>query len=253
MSAKAGSIYPEFPSITSPSPMPIIIVGGDKGGLGKSLVARILATLLRSAAYQVMGFDCDARNAHLDRYYRNVMPVTRAYLRHADGWGLLLDAWENSPSEAVLLVDLPGNVGDSVEREMHRVHRAVSMLNREILHIWVLDEEEDGITLLDRVKEFAPPQKTLVVMNGRFGDSPRAFVLWHESELREILLAGGAAEAFIPSLQIRPRTKIARARCPFDDLSTLKLNISEQVDFEIWWEGVVRAFRPFFMQSGFIL
>ncbi|WP_454888723.1 nucleotide-binding protein [Sphingobium indicum] len=252
MSAKTGSICPEFPPLATSPPLPIIVVNGDKGGIGKSLIARILAAFLRSAGYLVVGFDCDARNAHLDRYYRSVMPVTRAYLRHTDGWGLLLDGWENSPSNAALLVDMPGNVGDALEREMHRVNRAVAKLNRDILHVWVIDEEEDGITLLNRVKDFAPPEKTLIVMNGRFGDSPRSFVLWHESELREEMLAAGASETFIPALQIRPRTKIARARCPFDDLSMLTLSVSEQVDFELWWDDIIRAFRPFCVQSGLV-
>lgn len=253
MPAKTGSICPEFPPLPEPTPLPIFCVNGDKGGIGKSLVARIHAALLRSAGYLVMGFDCDARNAHLDRYYRTVMPVMRNYLRHTDGWGLLLDGWENAPHNAALLVDMPGNIGDSLEREMHRVHRVVSKLNRAIFHIWVIDEEEDGITLLNRVKGFAPEHQTLIVMNGRFGDSPRSFVLWHESELRAELLAVGALETFIPALPIRPRTKIARARCPFDDLSSLQLHVSEQVDFEIWWEDIVRAFRPFYSQAGLVL
>lgn len=69
---------------------PIIVTGGDKGGTGKSFVARILAAWLRRHGYLVHGFDGDARNAHLERYYGDSFTVERPYLRKDAGWDAVL-------------------------------------------------------------------------------------------------------------------------------------------------------------------
>lgn len=224
---------------------PIVVTGGDKGGVGKSFVARIKAALLRSTGQIVVGFDGDARNAHLERYYGRAMAVARPHLRREHGWADLYAGWEGAPDDAVVLIDLPGNIGDTVERELVRIHRIAEALDRDLIHVWVCDEEEDSVTLLRRVQGLAHAANTLVVLNGRFGASPRDFELWNASDLRTELLAHGARETYVPALPIRPRTKIARARCPFDDVSAARLAVWERVDFDMWWERVAVAFKGF--------
>ena len=228
----------------------IIFVNGDKGGVGKSIVARILAALLIRYSYSVIGIDGDARNGHLERFQSGVMPVSRPYLRVPAGWDALFADWNAAPDDSVILIDLPGNVGDALERQMHRMQEIAEALERKILHVWVMDEEEDSITLLNRVKNLAAPERTLIVLNGRFADSPSAFVLWAESQLRAELLAAGAMETYVPAMPIRPRTKIARARCSFSDVTSACFETWEQVDFRIWWNSVETALSGFCKQVG---
>lgn len=80
---------------------PIILVGGDKGGVGKSFLARIAAGLLLKRGSSVHGFDGDSRNPHLARYYQsaaddNSSPITidRSMLRSVDGWSEMYAKWE---------------------------------------------------------------------------------------------------------------------------------------------------------------
>jgi len=54
-----------------PRRRPILLIGGDKGGVGKSFGARAAAAMLRKYRYQVVGYDCDQRNGHLSRYYES--------------------------------------------------------------------------------------------------------------------------------------------------------------------------------------
>ncbi|MFW2831681.1 hypothetical protein [Sphingomonas sp. ID0503] len=221
----------------------IVVVNGDKGGVGKSFGARVAAGLLHRSGVNVHGFDCDARNAHLDRYYSSSFPVTRVQLRRESGLEALFDRIEGHP-DALALVDLPANIGDVIEREMPRLISVADALKRPIIHVWVADEEYDSITLLKRVQHLAPPTHTLIVLNGRFAASPREFRLWQESDVRAELIAGGARETFLPVLPIRARTRIDRARSPFHDVSAAGLQTWEKVDFNMWWSAAAHAFAP---------
>ena len=223
---------------------PIIVTGGDKGGTGKSFVARILAAWLRRHGYLVHGFDGDARNAHLERYYGDSFTVERPYLRKDAGWDALFFGWENSAENEVLLVDLPGSIGDAVEREMERVQLMAEAFGRELIHVWVADEEEDSVTLLERLHPLTSWPQTLVVLNGRFGANANAFELWSESDIRSELLREGGHETFLPALPIQVRTRIARAHAPFDDVSRAKLTVYQTVDLDIWLKRVDAAFLP---------
>lgn len=224
---------------------PIIIIGGDKGGVGKSFVARVLAGWLRRLGYIVHGFDCDARNGHLDRYYGSSFTVDRTSLRSENGWAHLFRGWEDADPNAVLLLDLPGNVGDSIEREAERVVRMAGAFDRDIIHVWVADEEEDSVILLERTHHLAPWAQTLVVLNGRFGANIGAFELWRDSEVRAEMLQNGGSETLLPTLPIGVRTLIARTHCGFDDVTPARLSVYQNVDFDMWWSKVETALPGF--------
>ena len=229
---------------------PIILIGGDKGGTGKSFGARTIAAWLRKQGYSVVGFDGDARNGHLSRYYEKSLAVSRTVLRDSLGWSLMCQAWEQVDDHSVILVDLPGNVGDMVTLEAARLKLIADALDRDILNVWVASEEEDSIWLLKTALEVADPNHTIFWMNGRFGADPSKFELWNGSQTRAHFVGSGGKEAFLPVLPIFARTKIARARSPFDDVSAAGLGHVDRIDFELWWAGVEQALQPLALMLG---
>ena len=54
---------------TSPPTKRLTIVHGDKGGVGKSTFARVLADYYTSHSLNWRGYDTDATNGHLLRFY----------------------------------------------------------------------------------------------------------------------------------------------------------------------------------------
>lgn len=224
--------------------MPIIAAMGDKGGVGHSFAARIATGMLRETGYSPVGIDADLRNPHLARFYGNSMQVHHASIRNVEGWSDIYAKWDATPGNQPIVVDLPGNVGDQLEFGMERLLIMADRMNRALISVWVAAEEEDSIRLFDRTKQIAPASLTLFVLNGRFAPDPASFELWRESNTRARFLAEGGTETFMPVLPIRPRTAIARARCPFDNVSAAGLTLPEQVDFEIWWAAAKAAFAP---------
>lgn len=223
---------------------PILIVGGDKGGTGKSFGARVVAGWLRLHGYPFEGYDSDGRNGHLSRFYAASESINRLTLRTSIGWTTMYKQWEEVSDESVILVDLPGNIGDMVESETERLKLLAQSLDRTIILIWVASEEEDSVWLLDSAVKVAGASKTIFWMNGRFGADPSEFKLWNESQTRSRFIAAGGKEAFLPLLPIFARTLIARARSPFNDVSSARLGHTDRIDFDIWWSGVEKSLVP---------
>lgn len=223
---------------------PIILVGGDKGGVGKSFGARAVTGWLAMQGYQVAAFDADGRNGHLQRYYEASLGVSRITLREQLGWTTMYKAWEIVDDNCVIIVDLPGNVGADVAKEATRLKLISEALNRDLINIWVAAEEEDSIWLLDAALQVADAHRTIFLMNGRFGADPSKFELWNGSKKRSHFVSNGGAESFLPALPIYARTAIAKARAPFHNLSSANLGFTDRIDFELWWTAVEESLKP---------
>jgi hypothetical protein len=224
---------------------PILLIGGDKGGVGKSFGARATVGWLRRHGYTVVGFDGDARNGHLSRYYGASIRVDRVTLRDPLGWSKMFSSWEEIDPDCVIVLDLPGNIGDMVEGEKTRLKMVAEALGREIVNVWVADEEEDSVWLLPTALEVADASRTLFWMNGRFAVDEASFALWQRSKIRAEFMAGGGTEALLPVLPIFPRMKIRDARCPFDDVTGARFTHIERIDFLIWEKQLDQSLEPF--------
>lgn len=223
---------------------PIVLVGGDKGGTGKSFGARAVAGWLAMQGYQVAAFDADGRNGHLDRYYGETLGVSRITLRETLGWTSMYKAWELADDNCVIIVDLPGNIGADVTREATRLKLISEALNRDLINVWVAAEEEDSVWLLEEALQVADAHRTIFWMNGRFGADPSKFELWNGSKIRSHFISEGGTETFLPVLPIYARTAIARARAPFHNLSSANLGFTDRIDFDLWWTAVEESLKP---------
>lgn len=223
---------------------PIVLVGGDKGGVGKSFGARAVTGWLAMQGYQVAAFDADGRNPHLARYYDNSLGVSQLTLRETLGWTCMYKTWELVDDNCVIIVDLPGNIGAEVAKEATRLKLISERLNRDLINVWVAAEEEDSIWLLGDALQVADAHRTIFWMNGRFGADSSKFELWNDSQKRSNFISDGGIESFLPVLPIYARTAIARARAPFHNVSSANLGFTDRIDFDLWWTAVDESLKP---------
>jgi hypothetical protein len=148
----------------------IHFIGGEKGGVGKSLMARVLAQHFIDRGLPFVGFDTDRSHGALLRYYADYaapMPLDAH-----DSLDRLIEAAAADPARRVL-VDLAAQTQAGLTRWLEEA--GVAEVAAEIglaLHYWhVMDAGRDSVDLLGKWLDSAGAALPLVlVLNEVRGD-----------------------------------------------------------------------------------
>lgn len=197
-----------------PEVAPLVLVNGDKGGPGKSFMARVLKWRLDAMRIPVVLFDGDERNGHLDRFYGSTANVTRFDARTEAGWTVFFNALDQVSGDTVALVDLPSGVGKHLHREAKRLI-ANQELGMTTVHVWVADHNEDSVRLFKDLAGIAPAHHTAFVMNRRLNEDLSRFSIWSKSKTRAAFISSGGIEASLPPLAPGAHDRIAASQLPF--------------------------------------
>lgn len=172
------------------------LIGGEKGGVGKSTVAKLLAQLFIDRATRWAGFDTDRSHATFARCYGDA--VQRVDIGRAAHIDLTIDALEEGIEEVV--VDLAGQSDAHLWRwiETGRVIEFMAQLGHEPWFWTVIDGSHDSVrltrSLVDRLGGRA--RVVCVVNHGR----GRHFGLFEESKLRDRIEQLGGTVLDLPEL-----------------------------------------------------
>jgi hypothetical protein len=184
----------------------IHFVGGEKGGVGKSVVARLLAQLFIDRAQPFTAFDADLSHGALVRYYAGYSnPVDLAELGSADR--ILDSALE---SERIVLVDLPAQS----HRAFKRWSETADLLAyaREVgvrLVLWhVSDGGFDSVTHLEQL--LAVPGESLEYVVVKNEGRSKNFSQFDASAAPQRVLELGGRIVTIPELDSSVMYKIDR-------------------------------------------
>jgi hypothetical protein len=129
---------------------PIHFIGGEKGGVGKSLMARVLAQYLIDKEQPFLGFDTDRSHGALMRFYPNyASPVAIDKVESLDA---IVDAAVDEPGRR-LLVDLAAQTHDPLASWMEDagVVDLADELGMKLFYWHVMDTGKDSVDLLRRL------------------------------------------------------------------------------------------------------
>ena len=183
----------------------IHFVGGEKGGVGKSLLARVLAQHFIDAGQPFIGFDTDRSHGALLRYYADYaapMPLDAH-----DSLDRVVEAAADDPTRRVL-VDLAAQTQSSFTRWLDEA--GVADVAAELgvaLNYWhVMDAGRDSVHLLANWLDSPGARLPLVlVLNEVRGDK---FEQLHASGFLERAQAQGARTLRLRKLPDAPLQKI---------------------------------------------
>ena len=189
----------------------IHFVGGEKGGVGKSVVARLLAQYCIDKDLPFVALDADGSHGALLRYYGSfTRPVDLTRVESADEiLALAIDGQRR------VLVDLPAQSERALAAWIGEA--GVLDLAREadvqVVFWHVMDDGKDAITTLDRLLgRYAARARYCIVKNlGRGKD----FALFDRSPTRAAAEALGATILELPELNGPAMQKIDRFDASF--------------------------------------
>ena len=175
----------------------IHFIGGEKGGVGKSLVARLLAQHFIDRGQAFAGFDTDRSHGALMRFYEGfAAPVV---VDRPESLDAIMEAALADPARPVL-VDLAAQTLEPLSRWLEEagVPELAAESGHSLLHWHVMDSGRDSVDLLRRVLDrFEGRIGHVLVRNALRGDD---FRLLDESGLAERARALGAREVQIRRL-----------------------------------------------------
>ena len=183
----------------------IHLIGGEKGGVGKSVVARVVAQYLIDHNLAFLGFDTDRSHGSLLRFYAGyASPVVVDRYESLDA---IVEAASDNPDKRIL-VDLAAQTHEPLVKWMDE--SGVLEMTGELgitLHYWhVMDSGRDSVDLLKKLFDrFGSRLNYVVVLNQLRGES---FDLFDQSGERERALGLNAKIITLKRLHEPVITKI---------------------------------------------
>ena len=219
----------------------IHFIGGEKGGVGKSLVARLLAQYLIDHERPFLGFDSDRSHGALLRFYAAyTSPVVVDRYESLDR--VVEAALEDAQRRIV--VDLAAQTHQPLVQWMD--DSGTLELAREsgiALRYWhVMDSGKDSVDLLTRLLDrFGDQLDYTIVLNQLRGDD---FGILDDSGQKERALALGARFAVLPRLHEPAMTRIDARSTSFwaathsADRTLTGLGLLERQRVKVWLNKV---------------
>lgn len=209
-------------------------IGGEKGGVGKSMTSRLLAQYYIDRKRPFLGFDSDASHGTFSRFYGEfASPVIVGEDDSLDG---ILEAGESNPDHD-LIIDLAAQtatrLGEWIEET--DVFGLLDEMGYQV-YLWhVMDDGADSIDLLARSLERNPqPELQYVVVQnlGRGSDFSqfRASPAWRAAQAR------GAHLFELGRLNPKLTHKVDFANASFWAAANNRelMNIAERQRMKVW-------------------
>jgi len=164
----------------------IHLIGGEKGGVGKSVVARVVAQYLIDKNIPFLGFDTDRSHGSLMRFYADfASPVVVDSYESLD---MIVEAAAEF-SDKCVLVDLAAQTHEPLVKWMDDsgVLETAEELGVSFCYWHVMDNGKDSVDLLKKLLDrFGARLNYVIVLNQLRGET---FDMFNESGERERALA----------------------------------------------------------------
>ncbi|SEA67665.1 nucleotide-binding protein [Paraburkholderia sartisoli] len=173
---------------------PIYLVGGSKGGVGKSFVSLALADYLQRQDRHAALVETDTANPDVMKAVQDEIHCVAYSLDDADGWIGLVNFCDGHRDAAVIVNTAARNQA-GVARFGAMLAGTLGELERRLVVLWVINRQRDSLELLHGFSRTFPDAVTHVVRNGYFG-SPDKFTLYQTSALRKTIETKGKSLDF---------------------------------------------------------
>jgi hypothetical protein len=209
---------------------PIYLVGGSKGGVGKSFVALALADYLLRRDIHAALVETDTSNPDVMKAVQDEMHCIAYNLDDANGWIGLVNYCDEH-RDAAIVVNTAARSQTGVEQFGATLAGALGELRRQLVVLWVINRQRDSLELLNAFNRTFPDAVMNVVRNGYFGPAEK-FTLYQGSQLRRSVELRGHSLDF-PDLADRVADELRSQRMSIRK-AVETMHIGERVELLRW-------------------
>lgn len=209
---------------------PIYMVGGSKGGVGKSFVTLALVDYLRRTEANVVLVETDTSNPDVMKAVHDEIVCGSCDLDDVSGWIDFVNFCD-AHRDATVVVNTAARSQAGVAQYGGTLASTLDELARRLVVLWVINRQRDSLELLLRFGATFPNALTHVVRNGYFGP-PEKFTLYRDSQLRKAVEAQGQSLDF-PDLADRVADELRSQRLSVHKAAET-MHIGERAELLRW-------------------
>jgi hypothetical protein len=216
---------------------PIIFVGGSKGGVGKSLVSMATIDFLLQRKEKVILIETDDSNPDVFKCYRDEVETHVIDLDKDNEWIKLVDICEAEDATVVVNTAARNNFG--VKKHSGILVDSLPELERELITLWVINNQKDSVELLVDYLESIQNGKTHVIKNELFGDD-RDFEFYNQCNTRKLIESKGGKSLNFPVLASRVTDEFYKNRLSITK-AAIEMPLGNRAELNRWRNAVKRT------------
>lgn len=216
----------------------IYLIGGSKGGVGKSLVTMATVDYLQEQGESVLLIESDTSNPDVWKTYKDSTTTELVNLDEADGWIQLVNLCDSN-KDSFVVINTAARNNNGVNTYGETLNSTLAELKRKLVTLWVINRQRDSLELLKEYMDSIPNSDVHVVRNGYFGEENK-FELYNGSKLRtEVEYRGGKSVTF-PDLADRVSDDIYSNRMSIS-VALKELPIGNRAELTRWRNEVKKV------------
>lgn len=178
----------------------IYLVGGSKGGVGKSMVTMALIDYLQGNGESVVLIETDTSNPDVWKTYGDDTKGELVNLEEADGWIKLINICGDADNkDSIIVINTRAANNQGVQKYGETLNNTLEELGRKLVVLWVINRQRDSLELLKDFRDALPNALIHVVRNGYFGEESK-YQLYNSSKVRASVEEKGGKSVTLPDM-----------------------------------------------------
>jgi len=163
----------------------IYFVGGDKGGVGKSLCTSALVSYMLGSEQKCLLVDTDTSNPDVQRQYKDEVECHLKRLSEKEGWIDIANICEENMGDGTsIIINSKAAIAEEIKKNASLINQIIAQPNIEFHLLWVINRQKDSLLLLKNFLDNIEITTSTVVKNLYWG-SEEKFQLFDESKIKE--------------------------------------------------------------------
>jgi hypothetical protein len=218
----------------------IYLVGGCKGGVGKSLFSMATIDYILGLGETITLFETDTGNPDVLKTYRNNIHAEFVDLDKPDGWINMVNIIQENPDNTIIINTAARN-NSGISTYSETLTTTIDELNRNLVTFWVINRQRDSLEFLKDYIETVTNSIVHVICNGYFGDKIK-FELYNTSNLKNIIENNGGKTVLFPDLADRITDDIYNKRITIAD-GLKDMPLGNRAELKRWNNACKKMFK----------
>jgi len=211
----------------------ILLVGGGKGGVGKSLFSMAVVDFLGGTGREPFLVETDTSVPDVFKTYKGTIDGELVNLDEREGWIDLVNLVDGRRDDTVV-INTGARNQTGISNFGKTLRKALPTLDRKLVVFWLIDRKRESLELLADFAASLPEAEIHVVRNMYLGAETK-FELYNGSKMRAAIETAGGKSLNFPELADRVTDAMNKGRLTIAKACS-DLSLGDRMEVERWRE-----------------